>query len=670
MLLLSAALSLTVSAQQSVMDSLEIRLTSAGSDSERLSIYLKLCENCRVNQNLNYAQPALALINKLLAKSKDKQERNRLITARAEIYNYFNYYYDQAGDDQKKIEYLKYSTQDYLTVGDTEGTFKGYMFIAQAYFDIGNTPATIEYYQKAISFAKQMRSEKLVSYGQLMMGFMFLRKNEFSIAIDYFRKSSETSQALRDTSAWAWAIRQIGVSYSGLKDTVQALSALRQALQLYGSDSSKSAETYQEMGDAYKTVADYPRAIRYYQKSIAYDSATSFKNLNRIGNTFRDAGQFDSAQLYIKRSCVLALENKDMEQIMWSRYSLVKIHMAQQEFKQAKQIFDPLYELAQKKSVRDILSDVEHTAFVLDSALGNDKSALQHYIRYIGWLEKYKSDDLKRQAAQDKYQEEADRQKAQQEAKDTLAANEIKRQQGIRNVLLIGLTIVLLFALVFFRQRNKISKEKKRSDRLLLNILPSETAEELKTTGMAQTKYFEQVTVMFTDFKNFTGLAETLSPEELVKEIHYCYSAFDSIITQHGLEKIKTIGDAYMCAAGLPVVTTSHAEDTIKAAMAIRDFMAQEKKVREEDGHPFFEIRIGIHSGPVVAGVVGTHKFSYDIWGDAVNTAARMESSGEAGRINVSQSTYESVRDKFTFEYRGKVLAKNKGEIDMYFLAG
>lgn len=668
MLLLSAALSLSVSAQQSVMDSLEIRLKSAGSDSERLSIYLRLCENCLVNQNLNYAQPALALINKLIAKSKDQQERNRLITARAEVYNYFNYYYDQAGDDQKKIEYLKYSTQDCLTVGDTEGTFKGYMFIAQAYFDIGNTPSTIEYYQKAISFAKQMRSEKLVSYGQLMMGFMFLRKNEFSIAIDYFRKSSETSQALRDTSAWAWAVRQIGVSYSGLKDTLKALPAFYQALRLYGSDSAKCGETYQEIGDTYKMVANYPRAIYYYKKSMSISPKTSFKNLNRIGNTFRDAGQFDSAQLYIKRSCVLALENKDMEQIMWSRYSLVKIHMAQQEFKQAKQIFDPLYELAQKKSVRDILSDVEHTAFVLDSALGNDKSALQHYIRYIGWLEKYKSDDLKRQAAQDKYQDEADRQKARQEAKDTLAANEIKRQQVIRNVLLIGLTIVLLFALVFFRQRNKISKEKKRSDQLLLNILPSETAEELKSRGFAQTKYFEQVTVMFTDFKNFTGLAEQLSPEDLVKEIHYCFSAFDSIITQHGLEKIKTIGDAYMCAAGLPVATTSHAEDTIKAAMAIRDFMNQEKKVREEAGQPFFEIRIGIHSGPVVAGVVGTHKFSYDIWGDAVNTAARMESSGEAGRINVSQSTYESVRDKFTFEYRGKVLAKNKGEIDMYFL--
>lgn len=667
-LLLCAVFSLAANAQQSVMDSLVQRLKSAQSDPERLAIYIQLCEHCEVEQNLQYAQPTLDLINKMLLTAKEGDEKNALIRARAESYNYFTFYYDYIADEAKKIHYLESSIQDFRSIGDTDGTFKSYMRIAQANFDIGNTPACIEYYQKSIAFAKEMRSNKLAAYGQLMMGFMFLQKKEFEIAIDYFQKSGETAKSFQDTSAWAWAIRQIGVAYSGLKDTVQAMTSFRQALSLYGPDNSKRAETYQEIGDAYKFVADYPQAIRYYQMSMALDSTTSFRNLNRIGNTFRDAGQFDSALIYINKSCLLAEKSEGTEQMMWSRYSLVKIYMAKSEFQKAKSIFDPLYDIAQKKSPRDIMSDVEHTAYLLDSALGNHRSALQHYIRYVGWIDKYKSDDLKRQAAEDQFQEKADRQKAQQEVKDALAANELKRQQGIRNVLLIGLTIVLLFAMIIFRQRNKIAKEKKRSDRLLLNILPSETAEELKTTGFARTKYFEHVTVMFTDFKNFTRLAETLSPEELVKEIHYCYSAFDSIITAYGLEKIKTIGDAYMCAGGLPVVTNSHAEDTIKAALAIREFMAQEKKVREEAGQPFFEIRIGIHSGPVVAGVVGTHKFSYDIWGDAVNTAARMESSGEAGRINVSQSTYESVQDKFNFEYRGKVLAKNKGEIDMYFV--
>ena len=202
----------------------------------------------------------------------------------------------------------------------------------------------------------------------------------------------------------------------------------------------------------------------------------------------------------------------------------------------------------------------------------------------------------------------------------------------------------------------------------MLNILPSEVAEELKAKGTTTAKDFSEVTVLFTDFKNFTLMSETLSAQELVNEINYCYSAFDSIITKHGIEKIKTIGDAYMCAGGLPVANTTNAEDTVRAALEVRDFMLNEKQQREKEGKPFFEIRIGCNTGSVVAGIVGIKKFAYDIWGDSVNIASRMESSGEAGKVNISGSTYELVKDKFKCEHRGKIEAKNKGEIDMYFV--
>jgi class 3 adenylate cyclase len=221
------------------------------------------------------------------------------------------------------------------------------------------------------------------------------------------------------------------------------------------------------------------------------------------------------------------------------------------------------------------------------------------------------------------------------------------------------------------QQRTKeLNEEKNKSDELLLNILPAQTAEELKTTGATKAKYYEVVTVLFTDMKNFTSITESMSPQKLVSEMNYYYTAFDNIVAKHGVEKIKTIGDSYMCAGGIPDEKPSNPLDTLKAALDILAFMEEEKKKRQKKNESFFDIRIGIHTGPVVAGIVGIRKFAYDIWGDTVNIASRMESSSEAGKINISGSTYEHVRDQFDCSYRGKIAAKNKGKIDMYFVDG
>ena len=211
---------------------------------------------------------------------------------------------------------------------------------------------------------------------------------------------------------------------------------------------------------------------------------------------------------------------------------------------------------------------------------------------------------------------------------------------------------------------NSIQKEKKRSDSLLLDILPAEVAEELKEKGYSDARQFEEVTVLFTDFKGFTNHAENLTAHDLVKEINECFSGFDNILHKHGIEKIKTVGDAYLAASGLPVADTNHAEHMIDAAIEIKDFMLERKKQNPAS----FEVRIGIHSGHVVAGIVGVKKFANDIWGDTVNIAARMEQNSEAGKINISQSTYDLVKDKFNCEYRGEIEAKNKGKLKMYFI--
>lgn len=218
-------------------------------------------------------------------------------------------------------------------------------------------------------------------------------------------------------------------------------------------------------------------------------------------------------------------------------------------------------------------------------------------------------------------------------------------------------------------EKNELLKgEIERSEDLLLNILPFQTAQELKQFGKAEARFFEEVTVMFTDFRGFTKIAEQLSPSELVDEIDICYREFDRIISHYGVEKIKTIGDSYMAAAGLPVPSPDHAENMVMAAIDIRKAMQLHKEERVAAGKPVFEVRIGIHSGAVVAGIVGSKKFAYDIWGDAVNLASRMESACETGQINISGSTYNLIKDRFLCTFRGEVEAKNKGLVPMYYV--
>ena len=264
-----------------------------------------------------------------------------------------------------------------------------------------------------------------------------------------------------------------------------------------------------------------------------------------------------------------------------------------------------------------------------------------------------------------------------------LDAAKLKAEESKNLLYLLGLVslFILLLASIFYNRfrvnkkakqalqetNRQIEEERKLSDELLLNILPAPIAKELKESGKASAEKFDNVTVLFTDFKDFTKISERLTPEQLVRELDYCFRGFDFILSQYNVEKIKTIGDAYMCASGLTKSKTLPI-NIIKAALEMQEFLEDYKKERMVKGLPFFEARMGIHTGPVVAGVVGVKKFAYDIWGDTVNIAARMEANGQVGKVNISETTFNQVRYNFDCEHRGKIDAKNKGFIDMYYV--
>ena len=251
----------------------------------------------------------------------------------------------------------------------------------------------------------------------------------------------------------------------------------------------------------------------------------------------------------------------------------------------------------------------------------------------------------------------------------------LKRQRLAKNAFLMGAVLILFITVNLYRnylrkvRTNKLlDQQKDEIENLLLNTLPAEIAKELQTTGKAEPRHYDQVSVLFSDFVDFTSHSEKTTPQELVEHLNRCIGAFDDIMGKYHLEKIKTIGDAYMCAGGIPVESKDHILRIVKAGHEMHEWIQDDNIKRVSEGLAPWYLRIGIHIGPLVAGVVGKKKYAYDIWGNTVNIASRMESNGQAGKVNVTEAVYDLIKDKFECTHRGKIHAKNVGEVEMYFV--
>lgn len=505
-------------------------------------------------------------------------------------------------------------------------------------------------------------------------------------ALDIFEKSN-------DSARMAKIYNNLGARYSELGYTDKALEYYRKAANINEQlqDNKKLAYNYGNIGLLYYDLNNGEKSLEYFQKSMRLQDTIQDKYnysiaLHNLSLAYQRLSQFDTALYYEKRAYSLACEVNDELGKITSMNGLAAIHRGMGKNREALAYFQQSEAMAEKMGARYYLISVYGSIAELYAEFNDYQNAFIYNQKYSALKDSILTTE--RDKATVKIKEFED-EKKQQEIKLLTKDSEIqklniKRQKIIRNsVSILGILILLMAIGLFHRYRyvrktrNELSekniiinKEKERSDELLLNILPAETAEELKNTGHSDARHFDMVTVMFTDFKGFTYMAEKLPPQELVNEIDYCFKNFDRIISKYNIEKIKTIGDAYMCAGGLPTANDTNPVDVVKAALDIQAFMQDLKKRKKAENKPYFELRLGINTGPVVAGIVGTKKFQYDIWGDTVNIASRMESSGEVGKVNISQMTYEKVKDKFTCEHRGKVEAKNKGAIDMYFVIG
>lgn len=543
----------------------------------------------------------------------------------------------------------------------------------------GNFPLALKYFSASLKILKEIGNKDGIAISYNNIGAIYKELGNYPLALKNYFASLKINEELGDKIRIARCYNNIGVVYDNQGNYSEALKNYFSSLKIKEEIGNKRgiAATYMNIGNVYRDQVNYSEALKYVLLSLSIakevgDKSTIGRASGIIGLLYKDQGNYPEALKNYSAALQIFEELGQKQDIAGCYGNLGNVNVKLKRFAEAKQQYDKAIiifkEIGMNLGIRDIYLGMAE----LDSATGNWKAAYDHHKLFMLYSDSLINEENTKKTVriqmQYKFDKIQDSTFAEQTKKDVVAMQELKQQQHIRNFTFAGLAGVLLFLFVVMRQRNRVKKEKKRSDELLLNILPAEVAEELKLNGHSSAKTYSMVTVMFTDFADFTKVSAKVSAELLVAEIDYCFSAFDNIVQKYGLEKIKTVGDAYICAGGMPKLNFTHSEDMINAAIEIRNFMAGRKKEKETKREIPFDLRIGINTGPVVAGIVGIKKFAYDIWGDTVNIAARMESSGEIGKINVSGTTYDLVKDKFTFIHRGKIEAKNKGMVDMYFV--
>lgn len=497
-------------------------------------------------------------------------------------------------------------------------------------------------------------------------------ETEPELAIENLMEAMKYASSLKDTVMLAEVHRVWGTVHYYLDDDPTALQHWTKGLRFAkaSGDSATITGLLNNLGNVYSNI-DPDSSLRYYEEALQFhvadkdSSYTAMIYLNIAFCYYDDFGILDSSMAYTNRAQAIYEALQDEEGMAGIYAQSARIYTDLEDYKKAADYAQRAKQLSGKLGSPRLLSNALDALRYAQYGQGKFKGAYETADELILLIDSLAASE--NVALITEMEKEYELVKADAEIQ-ILNAEKGKAEAEVRqqNIVILSSAIGLILLIITFIS---ISRGKKRSDELLLNILPFETAQELKETGKAQAKKLDDVTVLFTDFKGFTFMSEQLSPERLVEEIDFCFSEFDRIIERHGIEKIKTIGDSYMAAGGVPSPIDNHAQKVVRAALDIQEFMSELAEKKKSQNEPYFEIRIGVNSGPLVAGIVGIKKFQYDIWGDTVNTASRMESAGETGKVNISESTYQLVKNEFKCEHRGKVEAKGKGEIDMYFVS-
>ena len=635
---------------QAKLDSLLSALPKAKQDTNKVKTLLRISDSYRdinPSEGIKYGEQAVELASQL----KWKKGIAMALNGKGD-----NYFYK--GDFQNALEYFEKSLRIYQEIGNRQGMADVYSNIGALKMNQGKLPEALENYFSALKIYEDLKVKRGIALEEYNISVIYSNLGKQDKGLEYDSLALKNYSEAHDKAGMAMVLGDIGLVYYDLGKIDMAIEYEFKSLKLQEEigNQRQIAYIYENLGEMYEAQKNYPKDIEYLIKCYQMfqqlgDKTEITRSQGNLGKYYRLIGGDSIGEIKVDGNIVPPGKTARLKK---SEY-YYQLALASD-----KGITGAIVDAA--------ITDIYYGLSATEEALGNYKDALTYYKKYTSARDSMFSNENKVKISQLETQRAIEL-KDKQLKIDQL---EVEKKRNERVFFIGGIALLLLVIGIVFRSyktqqhTNKLlSKEKQRSDDLLLNILPAEVAEELKNKGSAEARLYDDVTVMFTDFVNFTKAGETMEPGQLIGELDTCFKAFDEILNKHHVEKIKTIGDAYLAVSGLPAPNLNHAKDMIAASLEIRDYMLNRRK---ELGDNTFEVRIGVHSGNVVAGIVGLKKFAYDIWGDTVNIAARMEQSSEPGQINVSQTTYEMVQDKFEFTYRGDIDAKNKGKLSMYFV--
>ncbi len=581
--------------------------------------------------------------------------------------------------------------------------------IGQAHEALNRLDEAIEIYQEALDMLSQFinsahldlsdpavaRAYKIKGYVSNDLSIAYSFKGLYGKSLQHAILAYESMEQLNKRQIMASFLTNIGLRHTEMLQPEKALEYYRRSLALYdelGLEEPK-INTYVNMAISYGKLAQLDSGLHYL--SLA-------RKLIRVpDNESRMVGGYSAyAYLYLRaKQYSIGLQYCDSLAFIANKFNNIQ-GVQQAKIMRGLALFEldryedalPILEQTTSDAIRYGMANTASDQFKSLSKIYAKRGEYQKAFEALGHVvTSFDSTYIKQK--DDANAQMVDYMAAKAEAENKLLAKEIdvaslraERAELARNFYLAlgALLVALAFALwrrflyvkkaqaALALSHDQLREEKTRSDNLLLNILPYEVAEELKANGSSEARSFDNVTVLFTDFENFTSIAATLSPDELVKEVDLCFKKFDEIVEKHGIEKIKTIGDAYMAAGGLGKAedAAKFAKATVQAAIEMQAFIESRAMQASKEGRSHFRMRLGVHSGPVVAGIVGIKKFQYDIWGDTVNTASRMENMSASGKVNISDASYALVADAFTCVARGQIDVPGKGLMQMYYVEG